>query len=301
MATIFGLFGPGTSETILGTPEDDTIHPLGGWDTVDGGGGRDTVVVQALSTAFQLIFFGSIVYLDTVSAASASAERVKLTQVEVLQFSDRVVSLEVNDRFQATPGTDFIDGGLGTDTVAFARPAADHRIALEGGTWTVRDLVGNGGRDILSSIERLEFSDGRVALDLARSDPAGQAALLTGAVLGKASLRDKQALLGNVIGFLDNGLTLQELAAAVLNMTNFGEVWTLLAGGTSPQQIGAHLLRTVNGMAPDAPLDPAQLAAAVNALSTQPPGSYLATLALSDANALQVDLAGLAQTGLPFG
>jgi hypothetical protein len=295
MATIFGLFGPGTRETILGTPADDTIHPLGGWDTVDGGGGRDVVVVQAASTAFKLTFLGSVVYLDTVSAASASAEQVVLRNIESLRFTDRTVSLEVNDVFQGQPGTDFFDGGLGLDTVAYARPSGDYRVALEASKWTVRDLVGDGGRDVLTSIERLQFGDGRVALDLARTEPAGQAALLTGAVLGGAALRDKQALLGNVIALLDDGLTLQQLAGAVLNTSTFGEVWTLLAGGTGAEAIARQLLSTVNRSTPDA----AQVAAAAAAIATQP-GPWLATLALSDANAAQVDLAGLAQTGLPY-
>lgn len=296
MATIFGLFGPGTRETINGTPGDDTIHPLGGWDTVLGGGGFDVVVVQAPSTSFKLTNVGGITYLDTISAASASAEQVVLRDVEAVRFTDRTVALAVNDVFQAQPGTDFFDGGLGLDTVAYARPLAEHRVALESGKWTVRDLVGDGGRDVLTSIERLQFGDTRVALDLGRGEAGGQAALLVGAVLGGALMREKTALLGNVVGFLDGGLTLQQLSAAVLNMANFGEVWTLLAGGTGHEAVARYLHTRVNGSAPDA----AQLASAVAAMTTQPAGSYLATLAQSDANALQVDLAGLQQAGLPF-
>ena len=74
------------------------------------------------------------------------------------------------------------------------------------------------------------------------------------------------------------------------------DIWTLLAGGNSSDQIASYLLRTVNGVAPDA----ATLAAAVHTLNTGVQGDLLAELAVTAANQVQVGLTGLAQSGLEY-
>lgn len=293
MATIFGQFGPGTRESISGTAENDEIWPLGGWDFIDGGGGFDVVVVQAPSTSFRVTTVEGVTYIDTISAASASAEQVVLRNVESIRFNDQTVSLLIDDVYTGQPGTDLFDGGPGRDTVAYARPRADHQITLESGKWVVRDLVGDGGRDVLTSIERLSFSDAKVALDVGRTENAGQAALLIGAVLGGALMREKSELMGAVVGFFDQGFSLPDLAGALMRLE---EIWPLLAGSSQPADIASYLHLRVHGTPPT----PEQLAQGVAALQNGPQGGYLATLAVSDANVRQVDLTGLAQTGLLY-
>lgn len=298
MATIFGQFGPGQRETINGTPEDDVIWPLGGWDFVNGGGGFDVVMVMAPLTSFRVTTVEGVTYIDTISAASASAEQVVLRDVEEIRFVSNgrtdVVSLLIDDLYLGQPGADFFDGGPGTDTVAYTRPRADHEVTRSGSVWVVRDQVGDGGRDVLTSIERLSFSDAKVALDLGRNEKSGQAALLIGAVLGGALMREKTELMGAVIGLFDQGFKLPELAGALMRLD---EIWPVLTGGSSaPEAIAGYLHERVHGT----PATPAQLAQAVVALQTGPQGSYLATLATSDANVVQVNLTGLALTGLVF-
>jgi hypothetical protein len=298
MATIFGRSGPGSQETINGTAQDDVIWPLGGWDFVNGGGGFDVVMVMAPSTAFRVTTVDGVTYIDTISAASASAEQVVLRDVEEIRFTSNgrteTLSLLIDDTYLGQPGTDFFDGGPGTDTVAYARPRADHQVTRESGKWVVRDQIGDGGRDVLTSIERLSFSDAKVALDLGRTEKAGQAALLIGAVLGGTLMREKPELMGAVIGLFDQSFTLPELAGALMRLDG---VWPVLTGGSStPEAIAGYLHEKVNGARPS----PAQLAEAVAALTQQPQGAYLAALATSDANVAQVDLTGLAQTGLVF-
>jgi hypothetical protein len=293
VATIFGRFGPGTRESISGTPENDEIWPLGGWDFIDGGDGFDVVVVQAPSTSFRVTTVDGVTYIDTISAASASAEQVVLRNVESIRFNDQTLSLLINDVYAGQPGTDFFDGGPGTDTVVYARPRADHQVTRESGKWVVRDLVGDGGRDVLTSIERLAFSDAKVALDVGRQENAGQAALLIGAVLGGALMREKTELMGAVIGFFDQGFSLPDLAGALMRLE---EIWPLLAGSSQPADIAAYLHLRVHGTPPTAE----QLAQAVTALQSGPQGGYLAALAVSEANVRQVDLTGLAQTGLLY-
>lgn len=292
MSVIFGLFPSGFRENIYGSTDDDTIHPLGGWDFVDGRGGVDTVVVQAPSTSFKLTSGDGVVYLDTLSAASASAEQVILKDVEFVRFTDTTVSLALPDTFYGQPGSDFWDGGGGLDRVVYAGALADHSIARDGARWVVRDLRGDGGTDSLMRIERLEFGDAKVALDVSAGDAAGQAVLLIGAVLGRELVREKQDLMGSVIELFDAGYDLPTLAGALMRLP----IWDVLAGSDSSADVAAYLHQRVYGQPPGA----SELAAAVSALDHGAQGAYLAALAMSQANQLQVDLVGLAETGFVY-
>jgi hypothetical protein len=156
----------------------------------------------------------------------------------------------------------------------------------------VTDNQGTDGTDTLQGVERLKFSDGHIALDMGVAQAGGGAALLIGAVLGHASLTAKKDLIGAVIDLFDQGFTLQQLSGAVMRL----DVWGILAGGNSSAQIATYLLTTVNGVAPS---DTA-LGSAVNSLTNDPQGDFLWHLAESSANQIQVDLVGLATTGLEF-
>lgn len=74
MPIIYGSPNNKTFELIKGSSVDDLIFPLGGWDYVDGGAGKDTVVVMGLSSQFKLVQDNSITYIDAVSSASAYSD-----------------------------------------------------------------------------------------------------------------------------------------------------------------------------------------------------------------------------------
>ena len=296
MATIFGKSGPGRSETIIGTADSDTINPLGGDDLVDGGRGFDTVVVEAKSTDFRISTINGVTYLDTATGAS-SGKGVTLKNIESVKFTDRTLSLVVNDRLINSPGADFPDGGPGLDSFVYSAPRSAFTVSASFGSATasVKRNDGSEGSDFLTSIERLEFSDGkRVALDLDTQDSAGKAVLLVGAVLGKNAVAAKPDLMGTLIGLFDAGVSLQALSGAVLRLPIWGGV---LTATNSSEDIARHLLTVVNRKAPT----DAEVNAGATALRTEAlQGSWLADLAGSAANQVQVDLVGLRNTGLDY-
>jgi hypothetical protein len=119
-------------------------------------------------------------------------------------------------------------------------------------------------------------------------------------VLGRAALAAKKPLVGAVLDLFDQGYTLPILSGAVMRL----DIWGLLANGgaasASNTQIANYLLTTVNGTAPDA----VTLNAAVSALDSETgaaQGGFLWHLAESAQNQLQVNLVGLAQSGLEYG
>ena len=229
----------------MGTPDDDTIYPGGGWDVVDGGGGFDTVVIIGRSSQFKLVFDSGVTYIDALSGASAMTERAQLNNVEQVQFLDKTVSLVVNDTIKGQPGTDFFDGGLGIDTVVYNGPQERYSITKSGNRYVVSEPTGSDDTDYFSNIERIQFSNGKVALDLGGN--AGQAARLIGALLGPSFIKDK-ALAGVVLGLIDQDYSIESIANLGLN-TSF---YLALAGSTKHEDFVNHVFRNVVGRPPEA-------------------------------------------------
>jgi methionine-rich copper-binding protein CopC len=203
-----------------------------------------------------------------------------------------------NDILTGSPGNDTIDGGGGIDTVKYSSISVNFAISHNtDGSYTVKDNVGTDGTDTLTNVERLQFSDKKLALDTGVTQSAGETALLLGAVLrGTLAFEaSKEALLGSVIGLFDAGYTLKDLSGAVLRLP----IWDVLTGKATPTNIDIanYLLTNVNnGQAPDQ----ATLDAAVKALNTEPFGDWLAILAASAANQTHVNLVGLQQAGMQY-
>ena len=207
---ILGKLYNQTREVLVGTADDDTFYPGGGWDVVDGGLGIDTVVVIGRSSQFKLVLDNGVTYIDALSGASASTERTELINVELVQFLDKTVNLVANDTFTGQPGTDLIDGGLGTDTVVYSGPLVQYTVNKSGSRYIVSEPTGSDGTDYLTNIERLHFKYSKLALDVANG-PVADGAKLMGALLGPAFVKDK-ALAGIVIGLMDQNYSAEFVA-----------------------------------------------------------------------------------------
>lgn len=274
----------------MGTPDDDTIYPGGGWDVVDGGGGFDTVVIIGRSSQFKLVFDSGVTYIDALSGASAMTERAQLNNVEQVQFLDKTVSLVVNDTIKGQPGTDFFDGGLGIDTVVYSGPQERYSITKSGNRYVVSEPTGSDDTDYLSNIERLQFSNGKVALDLGGN--AGQAARLIGALLGPSFIKDK-ALAGVVIGLIDQDYSIESIANLGLN-TSF---YLTLAGSTKNEDFVNHVFRNVVGRTPEVN----EQKTYVDMLNAGTSQAALAVMAAgTEFTASQIGLTGLTSHGWDF-
>ena len=287
---ILGKLHNQTREVLVGTPDDDTIYPGGGWDVVDGGGGFDTVVIIGRSSQFKLVFDSGVTYIDALSGASAMTERAQLNNVEQVQFLDKTVSLVVNDTIKGQPGTDFFDGGLGIDTVVYNGPQERYSITKSGNRYVVSEPTGSDDTDYLSNIERIQFSNGKVALDLGGN--AGQAARLIGALLGPSFIKDK-ALAGVVLGLIDQDYSIESIANLGLN-TSF---YLALAGSTKHEDFVNHVFRNVVGRPPEA-IEQKTYVDMLNAGTSQ---AALAVMAAgTEFTASQIGLTGLTSHGWDF-
>lgn len=288
---ILGKMHNQTKEILVGTADNDTIYPGGGWDIVDGGDGIDTVVIIGRSTEFKIIFDSGVTYIDALSGASAMTERAQLSNVEQVQFLDKTVSLVVNDTIKGSPGIDFFDGGLGLDTVVYSGPQERYTINKTGNRYVVSEPTGSDDTDYLSNIERLQFSNGKVALDVENGN-AGEAAKLIGALLGPTYVKDK-ALAGVVINLLDQKYSSDTIA----NLGLATPMYLSMAGSGSNTDFVKQVFNNVVGRPPN----PSESSTYVNMLEAGTSQSALALMAAhTDLNAARINLVGLIQHGLEF-
>jgi Ca2+-binding RTX toxin-like protein len=288
---ILGKLHNQTKEILVGTADDDTIYPGGGWDIVDGGEGFDTVVIVGRSSQFKLVFDGGVTYIDALSGASAMTERAQLTNIEQVQFLDKTVSLVVNDTIKGSPGIDFFDGGLGLDTVVYSGPQERYTINKTGNRYVVSEPTGSDDTDYLSNIERLQFANGKVALDVENGN-AGEAAKLIGALLGPTYVKDK-ALAGIVINLLDQKYSSDTIA----NLGLATPMYLSMAGSGSNTDFVKQVFNNVVGRPPN----PSESSTYVNMLDAGTSQSALALMAAhTDLNAARINLVGLIQHGLEF-
>lgn len=276
----------------MGTSDDDIVYPGGGWDVVEGGAGIDTVVIVGRSSQFKLVFENGVTYIDALSGASAMTERAQLINVELVQFLDKTVSLVVNDSFQGQPGTDFIDGGLGTDTVVYSGPLEQYTVNKSGNRYIVSEPTGSDDTDYLTSVERLQFKNAKLALDIANG-PVADGAKLIGALLGPSFVKDK-ALAGIVIGLMDQNYSPEFVATLGLATPMF----LGMAGSGSHVDFVKQVFNNVVGRPPL----PHELSQYVGMLENG--GATQASLAVmaanTDLNAARIDLVGLVQHGWEF-
>mgnify|MGYP002399305212 CR=1 FL=1 len=102
--------------------------------------------------------------LYVLSGTTASATPVTSTEIS---------GTSGNDILASTPGNNSVDGGSGIDTMLYSSKAkANYTITPTSTGYTVTDNVGTDGTDTLTNVERLQFSNAKIALDISNNPNA---------------------------------------------------------------------------------------------------------------------------------
>jgi hypothetical protein len=221
---------------------------------------------------------------DDVLQGGEGADRILLGE-----GNDVASGFGGNDWIRGGAGDDTLDGGSGIDTAQFSVPRSAATLSRDTNGWTVRSAA--DGVDTLIGVERLAFSDMRVALDL--DGNAGTVARLLGALFGPAATSNR-VYAGIGLELLDSGTSAAELAALAVATDEFAR----LAGGRSNAQFVELVYRNVVGTAPSE----AERALYVGWLDRgeQTQGSLALLAAETPLTAQSIDLVGLAAGGLPY-
>lgn len=182
-ATIENATGGGGNDTLTGNSAANRLDGGAGNDTLTGGAGNDTLIGGVGSDT--IIFSGAYSkYAITYSAASAAYTVTSaldgvdtVSGSEVFTFTDQSVAVSSlilaasitgsagNDTLAGSAGNTIIDAGVGLDTVTYSGSRTGFSIAQSGTNYIVSDNIGTQGTDVLTNVERLVFTDSRVALD----------------------------------------------------------------------------------------------------------------------------------------
>ncbi|MGZ8319500.1 MAG: DUF4214 domain-containing protein, partial [Telluria sp.] len=115
-----------------------------------------------------------------------------------------------------------VDGGGGLDTMVFSGARGGYTIARSGTGFTVK---GATATDLLANIERIQFSDAHIALDV--DGTGGQAYRIYRAALGR---EPDQGGLGFWMKQMDMGVSLADIAAGFISSAEFANLY----GGANP-------------------------------------------------------------------
>ena len=287
-----------TTYNYTGNASNNTISPGPNYTDyyIDGGGGTDTLYIDAVSSSFTISPINANGVI-TVSGASAGNKKLYLTNVEVVVFKDgKVVNLPTassqitgtagNDTLTGTSGNDTINGGLGIDTVLLSGvPRSSATLSQSGSDWVL--TTPGGGTDTLVSIERLQFSDKSIALDI--SGNAGQAYRLYQAAFNRTP---DAGGLGYWIDKMDKGLALLDVAAGFISSNEFASVY-----GASPTNadIVTHFYQNVLHRSPDQ----AGFDYWTNQLASGQTRAQVLT-GFSESNENQTNVIGVIQNGIEY-
>ena len=255
-------------------------------------GGTDTLDFSAVTSAVSINLtpgaYSSVGKLANGTGALANLTLSLDTVIENVvgtAQADFVLGNAANNTFTGGNGNDTFNGGAGIDTAVFSGPRSNYTINRIQYGINLTDRFGLDGTDTLLDVERLRFSDTKVALDL--DGHAGEAAKIIGAVFGQAALTNT-ALVSAALRLLDSGMRYEELSTVALHET----------GKTVSSDIVTMLWVNLFKFTPSA----TQIAPYVGYLDNGGNVSALIIVAAeNESNLMNINLVGLTQTGLQYG
>lgn len=153
--------GGAGDDVILGGSGYNRYHGGSGIDTLRGTDGDDMIRIYAM-TGIEVIAGGA--GNDTLYTGNSSdtldLSDITVTGIELIDLGsgwNRFTGSSGDDRITAGTKDDIIDGGGGVNTMVYGGAYADYTVVQGSGGITVSGI---DGRDSLSNVQRLAFSDG---------------------------------------------------------------------------------------------------------------------------------------------
>ena len=233
------ITGSSAGDTLAGGANNDILNGNLGADAMSGGLGDDIYYVDnegdsvietesGASSALGLTRLGLSLdsNIDKVIASISYTLGSALENLDLAAGSGNLTGTgnalanvltgnEGNNTLTGGAGNDTLDGGAGIDIAAYSGNRSSFTLARSGANLTVTDSTGAEGVDTTTNIERLDFNDSRLAVDVIDGN-AGTTAKILGAVFGKDSVSNT-AYVGIGLTYLDGGMSYQDLMLLALN------------------------------------------------------------------------------------
>ena len=297
IAALQYIYGPSKTERIGDdTYVIDSDAPNFIWD----GDGTDTIDASSLRQGITLHlsagyhdFVGDIAS-DLITSPGQITVNFGTVIENVIgtEYADKLFGNDANNIINLNGGDDYVDGGAGIDIVVYASEKKNF-------TWAkfVVDPTPESGveswegwsfnQDTLKDIERVEFLDISLALDL--DGNAGMTAKILGAFLGASGI-NRADLVGVGLGILDGGVTYEDFLQTALD--------AVFGSDPSGATLVNHFYGTLTGQsAPQSLID--QYGSLIDNGSLSPV-SLAMQVAENELNLQNIDLVGLASTGIEY-
>jgi hypothetical protein len=233
-------------------------------------------------------------FTDGFSTVESKVSAATAPIVKTDSINQTLVGTANNDSFTGGTGNDTINGLAGIDTSVYLGARSSYTLTKTSSGFGIVDRIGNEGSDTLSSIERLSFSDKKVALDLGPTDHGGQAALFIG--LMAPSLLTSPAAVGVVLDLFDRGLTMRDICQTALDA---GLVKSL-AGSNTNGALAGMTARNLTGQEPTAAIVDLLVSFMDGRAANYSQADFLTALSGLEVNLAHIDLVGLQASGIDY-
>jgi Tol biopolymer transport system component len=202
---------------------------------------------NGLSAVFASYQGGNINDARTISLANVGADFGTLASATLTGTSgnDLLLGGQGFDMLTGGAGNDVLDGGGGRDLAVYAGARANFTVNIGASGTTVADKTGAEGTDAVGNIERMQFADGNIALDI--NSHGGQVYRLYQAAFDRAPDLPGQ---GFWIWHMDNGKSLATVADLFLTSV---EGQALYGSAPNNTELLTRFYANVLHRAPDAP------------------------------------------------
>lgn len=176
----------------------------------------------------------SVSSLNSISPPTSPTAPGEDVQLNMILFAgdDELKGSRFGDTLAGFGGNDLIDGGEGVDKAVYFGGRSLYAISQSNTDWKVAG--GDDGVDTLTNIERLQFSDESLALDI--DGAAGKVAKILASVFGASAVSNK-GYAGIGLKLMDGGMSYEALAALAIDAagahtreTVVDLLWTNLMG-----------------------------------------------------------------------
>lgn len=198
--------------------------------------------------------------------------------------NDSLYGGDGDDTLDGGEGADLLYGGAGIDTAIYSGSLGDFTLTKGTDSWAI---VKSDESDSLINIERLQFADTNLALDL--DGHAGQTIKLLGLLLGKDQATNK-TYVGAGLKLLEDGMTYEQLMGAALDVVL----------GANASSLSVVELIWNNLIGPPTPADNISQYSVLIDNGAYTSAGLAIVAANHDLNATNIDLVGLAQTGVEY-
>jgi hypothetical protein len=235
---------------------------------------------------------GNIATLYTAISSEQAWGRDQSETLSGTSLRDYIRGYGGNDVLTGRGGDDTLDGGVGIDTAVFTGTRANYTQTKAAAGWKIRSS--SEGIDTLANIERIQFSDKKLALDLSPTEHGGQALEFIG--LMAPALVTTPSVVGLILGLFDQGKTLQDVCQLALDV---GLVRSS-AGSDTNAALAAMAFKNIIGSVADAPTVDMLVGFMDGRQASYTQAGFMAMVAGLDVNQTHIDLVGLQQTGVEY-